>query len=293
MPVQLTPIVVAIGDSMEEESSLLFASQEALRTGRPLQVVHVAHGNVPVAPHNLLISYETAGSVGHHLVAHAATRLRALTEDRVPLETLVPRGGVVEQLVRLSRSAHMIVMEQRDLTRLQRVFTGSVSGGVAGRAAVDVVLVPELWQPPDGFINRVVVGVGNWHGALGLFEHAFDVAEQHQAALRVLHAWDLPSVYQSSLLDAMAVEEWRHAVMVEVEAAFADARRRHPAVKASVDVLHARPADVLMEASREADLLVLGRRDAVHPVVQHLGSLARALFRVSECPVDIVARPFE
>lgn len=291
--VQLAPIVVAIGDSMEEDSSLLFASAEALRTGRPLLVVHVVHGNVPVAPHNLLISYETAGAVGHHLVTHAATRLKMMTEDKVPVETLVPRGGVVDQLVRLSGTAHLVVMEQRDMTRLQRVFTGSVSGGVAGRSAVEVVMVPELWQPPEGFVNRVLLGVGRWRGATGLFEHAFDVADQHQASLRVLHAWDLPSVYQDSLVDAMAVDQWRNDVTVQVEAAFKDAHRHHPGVKATVDVVHDRPADALLEASREADLMVLGRREAAHPVVQHVGSLTHAMLRVSECPVDVVPRPFE
>lgn len=291
--VQLAPIVVAIGDSMEEDSSLLFASAEAVRTGRPLLVAHVVHGNVPVAPHNLLISYETAGSVGHHLVVHAATRLKMMTEDKVRVETLVPRGGVVDQLVRLSRTAHMIVMEQRDLTRLQRVFTGSVSGGVAGRSAVEVVMVPELWQPPEGFVNRVVVGVGSWRGANGLFEHAFDAADQHQAPLSVLHSWDLPSTYQDSLLDAMAAEQWRDEVAGQIEAAFAEAHRRHPGVKTTVDVVHARPADALLEASRGADLMVLGRRDVAHPAVQHAGSLTRALLRVSECPVSVVPRPFD
>jgi len=290
--VQLSPIVVAVGDSMEEDSSLRFAAKEALHAGRPLQVVHVVRGYAPAAPHNLLISYETAGSVGHHLVVHAATRLKELTEEKVPVETLVPRGGVVDQLVLLSRAARMVVLEQRDLTRLQRVFTGSVSGGVAGRAAVEVVVVPELWQPLDGSVNRVVLAVGSWHGAHGLFEETVAVADQHQASLRVLHAWDLPSVYQDSLLDAMAVESWRQAVVVEMETAFAEARRRHPAVKVTLDVVHGRPGDLLLGASREADLLVLGRRDTVHPVIQHLGSLPRVMFRVSECPVAVVPRPF-
>jgi nucleotide-binding universal stress UspA family protein len=158
---------------------------------------------------------------------------------------------------------------------------------------VDVVVVPELWQPSDGFVNRVVLAVGDWHGANGLFEHAFDVADQHHASLRVLHAWDLPSVYQDSLLDAMAVENWRHAVVIELENAFAETRRRHPGVKVTVDVVHGRPGDTLLDASREADLLVLGRRDVAHPAVQHLGSLPRAVFRVSECPVDVVPRPFD
>jgi hypothetical protein len=63
----------------------------------------------------------TVGSVGLHLVVHAATRLKMMTKDTVPV-TLVPHGGgVVDPLVRLSRTARMVVMEQRDLdlTRLR------------------------------------------------------------------------------------------------------------------------------------------------------------------------------
>jgi len=185
----------------------------------------------------------------------------------------------------------MVVLEHRHLGGLQRVFTGSVSAGVAAHSRVEVVVVPQPWQPPDGFIKRVLLGMGNLHGADALFEHAFGTADEHEASLRIVHAWDLPSVYQDALVDVTEAEEWQRALAVDIEAAFADAHRRHPSVKVSVDVLHAWPADALLEGSREADLLVLGRHDTRLPRITHLGSTTRAMLRGAECPVDVFPVP--
>jgi nucleotide-binding universal stress UspA family protein len=218
----------------------------------------------------------------------AATRLQELTEGQVPVGTEVVRGGTVDEVSRLSQSAHMVVLEHRHLGRLHRVFTGSVSSGVAARSSVEVAVVPELWQPSKEYIKRVLVGVGNWHAADRLFQHAFEFAAQHEAQLKVLHAWDLPSVYEDALVDEAAVEQWRHDLVIDIEAAFADAARQHPAVKATVDVVHARPADALLEASREADVLQLGRHEVRHPLIHQLGSMTRAMLQVAECPVVVV-----
>ena len=291
MEVEKAPILVAVGDSVEEDASLRFSAAEAMRTGRGLLAAHVVHGNVPVAPHNLLISYETAGEVGHHLVVEAAERLKKLTEQKVEIKTLVPRGGVVDKLVALSRSVHMIVMQHREMSGLRRVFTGSVSSGVAGRASVEVVSVPEQWVAPHQLFSRVVMGVGEWESAAGLVEHAFDLAEQHEAALRVIHASELPLVYDETMVEHGELKRWHDEVTGRIDASLEAARRHHPGVTATVEVQHARPADALFEASHEADLLVVGRRDTAHPVFEHLGSVTRAMLRLSRCPVDIVPRP--
>lgn len=285
------PIVVAIGNSAEEESALLFASAEALRTQRPLRVVHVLPELGPRAARGPLVTYESASSIGHRLVVRATTRLQELTEGQVRVDPQLLSGGAAEELARLSESAHMVVLEHRSLGRLHRVFTGSVSAGVAAHSRAEVVVVPELWRPSVGFINRVLVGVEDWHAEAALFEHAFGTADEHEASLRVVHAWKLPAVYQDALVDDTAVEQWRHAVSVDIEAALAEARRAHPSVKISVDVLHDWPADALLEGSREADLLVVGRRETAHPRMHHLGSLTRALLRGAECPVDVVPVP--
>jgi nucleotide-binding universal stress UspA family protein len=286
------PIVVALGGSTNEDGALLFAAEAAQRTGRRIRVVHVAHGFVPFAPHNLSVSYETAGEIGLEVVRRGAERLRKLTNDEVETSTVVARGNVVEQLLAISRDADLLVLSHRDRSGPQRVFTGSVSGAVAGRSAVDTVSVPGRWAPTSSFISRVVVGVGTWRGADPLLERAFDLADRHHASLRVLHTFYLPAVYEDANGEAEEAFEQSHRATTQlIEDALDPVQRRHEGVDCTVDLQIGRPADALVEAAQDADLLVVGRRDTAHPAVEHLGSVTRALLRLSSCPVDVVPRP--
>lgn len=287
-----SPIVVAVGDSTDEDAALRFAAEEAKRSDHSIRVVHVAHGFATVTPHNFLVSYATAGDIGQQLVTQAAEQLRKLTGDQVEISTLVARGSAVEQLVALSRDAYLMVISHRDVSGLHRVFTGSVGSRVAGRAAVDTVSVPELWAPSSAFISRVGVGVGTWHGAGRLLERAFAVADQHGANVRLLHTLELPSVYEGALANAEeSFNRWRDTTTQLIEAELTEVLRRHPSVDSTVELEVARPADALVEASRDVDLLVVGRRDTAHAAVEHLGSVTHALLRTSHCPVDVVPRP--
>ena len=51
---------------------------------------------------------------------------------------------------------------------------------------------------------------------------------------------------------------------------------------------HQRPADALVDESRRASLLVIGRRDPRLPHGSHIGPVARAVLRRSECPVMVI-----
>jgi nucleotide-binding universal stress UspA family protein len=55
-----------------------------------------------------------------------------------------------------------------------------------------------------------------------------------------------------------------------------------------VDVRHHWPADVLVEATKEADLLVIGRHQGRRLMPPRLGGTGRAVVRHAECPVMIV-----
>ena len=71
-------------------------------------------------------------------------------------------------------------------------------------------------------------------------------------------------------------------------AAVADHRDAWPTVPVEVEVRHQWPADVLVDDSRNASLVVIGRRGARGWIPEHLGSLARAVLRSSLCPVMVV-----
>jgi nucleotide-binding universal stress UspA family protein len=57
-----------------------------------------------------------------------------------------------------------------------------------------------------------------------------------------------------------------------------------------VQVVHGRAAEALVEASADAELLVIGRHDPLVPIGSHVGPVARAVLREATCPV-LLASP--
>jgi nucleotide-binding universal stress UspA family protein len=61
----------------------------------------------------------------------------------------------------------------------------------------------------------------------------------------------------------------------------------YPGVDAEVDVRHEPPAAALVDCSRDADLLLLGRHGHGAPLGFYLGPVARAMIWEAQCPVQI------
>ncbi len=159
-------VLVGIGDADLPEAALRYAAADAVRRGLGVRLVHVAHPPVaPVAPEQLLIGFEAADLVGRQVLTGAHEHLVHLVEelldqqaggrrtreqqDAVPVEVDNQRGSVVPRLLDMCTGAEEIVLEHRAWSRMHRVLTGSVVTGVACRAHVPVVAVPEGWTPPS------------------------------------------------------------------------------------------------------------------------------------------------
>lgn len=282
------PILVAVGDSDDHDAALRFAAEEALRVDRPLQLVHVIHPPAGVmVPEQLLISFEAAELVAQQLLRSQVERAKELTHGRVYVERVMRRGPVVDTLVELSGSADHVVLQHRQQARLVRVFTGSTSAGVAGRAAVPVVSVPEMWSGSDT-VQGVTVGLDDSSDHDALLGLAFREAAARRAGLTLLHAWFVSALYDDTMIDRIVVHEWRTAARTRIDQETEKWRSAYPTVDVRVEVPHMRPADALVEASGHADLLLVGRRHSGHGMT-HLGSTARAVIRESRCPVMVVA----
>jgi nucleotide-binding universal stress UspA family protein len=72
-----------------------------------------------------------------------------------------------------------------------------------------------------------------------------------------------------------------------VEPLIAGLRALHPGVGVRIEAPHGQPARALVDASKDADLLLVG-----HPGpgqrFGHLGATARAVLRLAECPVQFL-----
>ena len=186
--------------------------------------------------------------------------------------TEVVRGRVVHRLLAVSADASSLVLSRRGLPR--HTPRSGVSAALAGRAICPVVSVPRSWRPEDGFVRRVVLGLGDLEHPGRLVGHAFELAAAHAAPLLVVH-----------------VAERRPVDQQQVEGATTSFRDRFPQVEVTHEVVEGSPEERLLQVRDPRDLLVVGRRDASHPVYEHLGSLTRTLLQSSTVPLVVVPRP--
>ncbi|RYU11510.1 universal stress protein [Nocardioides iriomotensis] len=286
-----TTLLVAIGDD-DSSAALAWAVDRAARSGQDLRLVHVAHGTHGLAgPESLLLSFEAAELAGRQIVRAAQERALDAAEGRFEVDVDVPVGGIVSVLTDLAGSHAGVVLQHRRRTRVGQVLAGSVTSAVAARAAVPVVSVPDGWSGPapagNGVRSRVVVGIEDLDGADDLMAHAVDLATRTHADLTLLHAWDVPTAYELSLLDPEHMDTWRAETTQALEGLAALWRDKAPDVGVDARVTRGRPAEVLTAVSHDCDLLLVGH--AHHRVPgHHLGSVARAVLRESACPVEIV-----
>jgi nucleotide-binding universal stress UspA family protein len=173
------------------------------------------------------------------------------------------------------------------------VVLGATTGKVASHARCPVLVVPDAWTPTDR--TDVVVGVDDSEHSVPAVEWAFAEASARRAGLVALHAWwweepsplfDPPTDDEAGWTeDWSAVVESRRVMMSELLAGW---REKYPDVEVRVELVRGDPTAVLEEASREAQLVVLGTRGRGGFTGLLLGSVSSRALHHSQCPVVVV-----
>jgi nucleotide-binding universal stress UspA family protein len=138
--------------------------------------------------------------------------------------------------------------------------------------------------------GRIVVGVDSSRGSSAALEWALEQARRFGAVLHVVTAWELPTAIGAPvpLPTDFAPAALAHAAAEEVvRAALADASD----VTVEISVMEGHPRTVLLEAAKQAQLLVVGRRGRSSWPGLTLGSVSEACARNAPCPVVIVNHP--
>ena len=279
-------VVVGVTGRGQETAALRFAADHARQEGARLVLVHVGRVSPPMVPGMVLTPTE-AIDVAERIVGQVAEELEELVGGSVAHDTMAVTGVPAQVLTELSRDARLVVVQHRTSTALERLFIGSTTNGAAARCHCPLVSVPAGWEPPPGGTAEVVVGVHEGGVPRQVLEAAFTWADRTGAPLRVVHAWRLDAVYDDIITHRVDAE-WRERQKMLLAAAVADHRDSWPTVPVEVEVRHQWPADVLVDDSRNASLVVIGRRGVRGWLPEHLGSLARAVLRSSLCPVMVV-----
>jgi nucleotide-binding universal stress UspA family protein len=270
-------IAVGLDTRGRSASALVWAAEEAERTGSRLQLVSAtreeSHADSQVDRHDL-------GSLARRLTM-------------VELDHRYVEGDPVEVLLDSAATASLLVVGCRTLRPAQRIVLGSTSRAVAAWSPVPVVVVPEPWIQPSMASAPIVIGVRPVESAHGGRRDALD-EEVLDCGFTRADALNVPllvmSAFEPAWLQAWSAKDLVQARSVhdaELEERLAHWQARFPDVDVQATSV-AEPADkALLEASRIAQLTVVGRHHA-RALTGRLGGTARGVLHEATRPVMVV-----
>ncbi|MFD5726171.1 universal stress protein [Streptomyces sp. NPDC058368] len=281
-------VIAGLDGSDESLAAVEWAAEEARVRQVPLALMNVEE--LPANPEIPLAQLSEAAERTAELLRTTSERLRT---EHAGLEVSVvrARGRAAEELTAAAHTADVTVLGSRGLARMAGFLAGSVSLAVVGAALNPVVLVraqDERIAPPGGLL----VGVDVDRAPDELFAFAFAEAARRNLDLRFLHSWTLPASYgYAALMDpALGVDQSEHLART-LRDLMKPWRRRYPEVEATAKAVVGSPALQMVEASRDAELVVVGRRSRRLPLGPHLGHVAQAVIHHSPAPVVVVPVP--
>ncbi|MFI8823870.1 universal stress protein [Streptomyces sp. NPDC053431] len=278
-------VTVGLDGSEESVAAARWAAREAMLREVPLRLVLV--DDWPDPPEIPALYLRVHAERAERLIRDAE-EARAQHPD---LEVFTERahGRAAETLTAAANDADLTVLGSRGLGGVLGFVVGSVSLSVVGATRQPVVLVRAKGERPTPSRAGIVVGVDIYHPCESLLGFAFTEAARTGLPLRFLHSWTLPASYgYATLADPGIGEELGDRLVGGLDDLLEPWRRRYPGVAVTARAAMGPAAFHLVEASQDADLVVVGRRTRRIPVGPHLGHVAHAVIHHSPAPVAVV-----
>ncbi len=203
------------------------------------------------------------------------------------LPPVVIHGRPGPTLVDVSHDATLLVVGTRGRGALVDTILGSVSTHVASHATCPVAIIPEK-APTDKMFGRMVVGIDGSASSQHALEWAAQQANE-DTAIDVIHTWSpMPAGALDSSVSIVDDLLKQSQQLADETVAKAAANLGINARRFNITVAMGDARNTLRDASREADLLVVGARG--HRGVAHLllGSVATALVHQPLVPTIVV-----
>lgn len=286
-------VVVGVDGSPESLAAVELAAREAVLRGQPLQVVHGLVEPYLYAPPGLTPGGRPEGAprqAAERLVADAVARARDAAPT-VDVTGEVNAASGAQALITCSRRASLVVVGDRGLGAFTGLLLGSVAIHVAAHAACPVLIargsadetLPILLAADGSPASEPAVGF------------AFEEAALRGAPLVALHVWSHPASsgpgdMQPLVYDEAAVNEEEEMVLA---GAVAGQQDKYPSVDVRRRVVHGRVRKTIIDAARDAQLVVVGARGHGGFTGLLLGSVSQAVLRHAACPTAIVPHPHE
>lgn len=279
-------IVVGVHDSTSSWAAVRLAAREAAAQHRPLRLLHALNwipddlstGEEPVPDAQQLIDRAV------QVVAQAAPGLEVTAE--------LSENAPATALLRESRMASLVVIGDGDLARWTCLPLDALAVQIAARADCSVLVArcraeeatgaatgtgTEPTSGTGAYDGPVVVGVDGSAGSERALGFAFDTAAARRSELIVVRAWESELSWADASPD----------IGGELADTLAPWQEKHPDVPVRQQVVTGSPAQVIIERSVNAGLVVVGARGD-HPLRVPLGAVSQAVLHHARCPTAIV-----
>ncbi|GAU71341.1 putative Usp family protein [Streptomyces sp. NBRC 110611] len=288
------PVVVGVDGSPSALAAVDAAAQEAWLRDAELRVVHaflwpalhVPPGSSPLGPPTGTV-HETV----ERIVAEALERARSRAAG-LHVSHAVIIGGAVAVLQAQSRTAQLVVVGHRGSGGFVELLVGSTAIQLSAHSDCPVMIVRGR-PAPAGPVLVAVDGSPQGQSAIAF---AFCEAALRGTELVALHAWSTWSDHSEHALGRRVdivdlvgdVDHLRQQEERELTEALAHHRKQYPGLTVRPRLVRGRTRPALIEASADAQLMVVGARGHGGFAGLLLGSVSQAALHHAHCPVAVV-----
>ncbi len=291
MTSQSPRLLVGVDGTEGSVEALRWAAHEAARRSCPLQVMTCAV--LPVAVEAGLIGSSSAsGSAMDSIVGeYEAVNQRGVNLVRsfgldieVGGETVL--GAPAYALVGAAQPDDTIVIGATSHPGRLTEVLGSVATVVSHRAHCAVVVVHGT-DRKDANVGRIAVGIDGSQCSEEALRWAIEEALRCDAELILVHGWTYP--YQGPKTGITeARDDMKLDAMRTLEASARLVRDHAPTLRCHSIISEESPAKAIIDAAKEADMLVVGSRGHGGFSALLLGSVSRTVLQHSPVPVAVI-----
>ncbi|ADH70656.1 universal stress protein [Nocardiopsis dassonvillei] len=286
-------VVVGVDGTPASHAALVWATEEAARRGTQLRIVHGLGMPVVIGAYGAAgrVAVEDQREAGHDLLTAGAAYAHRARPGLDVVTVLAPEDAPAV-LLNDALPEDVVVVGSRGLGGVRAIMLGSVSVRASSHAPCPVVVVPDQERPPPRR-GRVVAGVDGSESSRRALRFALHEALVSGSEVVVVNSWEVPLPADTGSLaaDARALHEEAfdrrsEEIVAGLLAEVVDERTEH--LEISAVRTQANPVDALLEAGRDADLLVVGSRGrgGVRGLV--MGSVSQGVLRHAPVPVAVL-----
>lgn len=283
------PLRVMVGYDGSDDGvrALQYAAATVVANDGELIIIHAIDDTVLRSAWSVLVDEKSYKQAAVRLLTEAVGMAReaGVPDSSIDAEMVMGRPPVA--LVSLSEEADLVVLGRRATPGAERLYVGSTTLSTAAGSKCPVVMVSAGDEGSDAK-GTVGIAVDYAEGSAAPIEWGFREAQERGAHVRAMTVVRRPS---SRLFgNREPSDDQRQQVMAEarqrLEHLVSGAQAKVPGVSVDYDVAYGEPAEVLVHASDDLAMLVLG----VNPsfATHNVGGIVRAVMTHAKCPVVLV-----